>query len=532
MNLRRTIARNTVYNGLGRAWEALTGLIVVAYVIHELGAGAYGLWAVAAAFTGYAALLDLGLSSGFAKFIAEHDARRESSEIAAVVATGTCVYAFLGTTFLLVTWPAAAWLIQDVLPRFAGAGSDWADPLVREELLFLVRGGLCLFVAGQVLAPFTAVATGLQRMDITNAWGAAAGAVKLMLLFYFMSGGHGIRSLLYAQAGSSVVFAAGMICAVFVICPALRTIRWRVSRRTFRRLFGFGWRSQVARLANLVMFETDVLVIALLLHDFRIAGVYRVAVDLANKLRQAGAILLSALVPAAAHLDAQRDTVALRALYLRATRYLAAFVVPAALFLAVSAEWLIAAWVGPNIDAAFAAGILRILLAGYVANLMCGPGVAIALGRGDAGLVMRAGLLSMFANIGLTIALLYAVGFWGIPVATAISMAVCWIWFANAVAPTAGGGFAVQFAPAFKIPLQAAVPGAVIVAGMQLAGLAPANRLGQLAVVVAAGALFSLTYLLLLRRWRFFTPADGAVWRDLLPGRTAVPRAHTESADA
>lgn len=532
MNLRRTIARNTLYNGLGRGWEAVTGLIVVAYVVSELGAGAYGLWAVAAAFTGYAALLDLGFSSAFAKFIAEHHARREDTALASVVTTGICVYAVLGTGFLLVTWPAAGWIVNDVLPRFAGRSGDWADAAVRADLLFLVRGGLCLFVAGQLLAPFTAVATGLQRMDVTNALGAAAAAVKLATLFFLIYGGHGIRALLYAQAASWLVFAAAMAVAAFVICPALRTAPWRVSRQTFRRLFGFGWRSQVARLANLIMFETDVLVIALLLQDLRIAGLYRVALELANKLRQAGAVLLSALVPAAAHLDAQADTATLRALYVRTTRYLAVVVVPMAVFLGVAAEWIIGAWIGTDVDSTFVALILRILLLGYVANLLCGPGIAIALGRGEAGLVMQAGLLSMTANVGLTIVLLYAVGFWGIPLATTISMVASWLWFAHAVTPVTGAGLAEQFQAGLDLSLRAVVPGALAVAAVAFAGVVPEERYTQAMAVLVAGAGFTVVYLLLLRRWRFFTPSDGAVWRDLMPGGGSIAPAKPGSVDA
>ena len=532
MNLRRTIARNTLYNGLGRGWEAVTGLVVVAYVVHELGAGAYGLWAVAAAFTGYAALLDLGFSSAFAKFIAEHHARREDAAMTAVVATGICVYAVLGAAFLLVTWPMAGWVVNDLLPRFTGQAGDWADPVVRADLLFLVRGGLCLFVGGQLLAPFTAVATGLQRMEMTNAIGGAAAAVKLGLLFYFIERGDGIRALLFAQAGSWVVFAAAMVVTAFAICPALRATPWRVSRRVFHRLFAFGWRSQVARLANLVMFETDVLVIAFLLQDLRIAGVYRVAVELANKLRQAGAVLLSALVPAAAHLDAQADEATLRTLYLRATRYLGAVVVPAAVFLAVAAEWVIGAWIGPEIDGALAAGILRILLLGYVANLFCGPGVAIALGRGEAGLVMRAGLLSMSANIALTVSLLYTVGFWGIPIATAISMAASWVWFVHAATFTTGAGITEQLGAGLNYSLRATMPGALLIAAVAAAGIVPQERVAQGMAVLLSGACFALVYLYLLRRWRFFTPSDGAVWRDLIPGRSGGAPAQPGRVDA
>jgi O-antigen/teichoic acid export membrane protein len=61
MSIKQTIARNTMFNGLGRIWEAAVGLVLVAYIVNRLGAEGYGLWSVVAAFTGYAALFDVGV---------------------------------------------------------------------------------------------------------------------------------------------------------------------------------------------------------------------------------------------------------------------------------------------------------------------------------------------------------------------------------------------------------------------------------------------------------------------------------------
>ena len=150
----------------------------------------------------------------------------------------------------------------------------------------------------------------------------------------------------------------------------------------FRRLFSFGWRTQVSRLANLVTFETDVLIITLVLRDLELAGLYRIGVELANKMRQVPVVLMSALVPAAAHLDARRDEDRLRALYLRGTRYVAAVTIPLAAFTAGGAGLLMTAWQGGAIGLGMSVLVLRIISVGYVANILPGPGVAVSLGMG------------------------------------------------------------------------------------------------------------------------------------------------------
>ena len=88
MSVRETIARNTGFNALGRVWEALVSLALIAYIVSQIGIAQYGLWGVIAAFTGYAALFDLGVGSAYTKYIAGHVARDEKDEISRVVSTG------------------------------------------------------------------------------------------------------------------------------------------------------------------------------------------------------------------------------------------------------------------------------------------------------------------------------------------------------------------------------------------------------------------------------------------------------------
>ncbi|HOT52208.1 MAG TPA: hypothetical protein PLI07_14590, partial [Candidatus Hydrogenedentes bacterium] len=77
MSVRKTLIHNTAFNTAGRLWEAACNIALAAYVVPCLGVSAWGLWAMLSVFTGYVALFDVGLGSGFAKFIAEHAAHKD-----------------------------------------------------------------------------------------------------------------------------------------------------------------------------------------------------------------------------------------------------------------------------------------------------------------------------------------------------------------------------------------------------------------------------------------------------------------------
>jgi O-antigen/teichoic acid export membrane protein len=504
--IRETVARNTAYNAAGRVWDAVVSLVLIAYIVSRIGVEQYGLWAIVAAITGYAALFDLGVASAYSKYIAEHAARNERERISAVVSTGFFYQIAFSAVFLTGAWFAIDSLVE-LLRDWRNAGALGTEA-VTADLAFLLKWTLALLAASNCLAPFVAVQSGLQRMGVTNLVSAGASLVKVAATVWFLESGMGIRGLVYANAAVLGVFAVAAVAATFAICPSLRVAPWRASWPMFLRLFAFGWRTQVSRLANLVTFETDVLIITFVLRDLQLAGLYRIGVELANKMRQGPVVLMSAMIPAAAHLEAVHDGERLRALYLRATKYVAAITVPLAAFTAGGAGLLMTAWQGPALGLGVSVVVLRILCAGYVANILPGPGVAVALGMGRPGVQMIAGLISMVSNLALTIAFVFAFGFWGVPVATALSMAISWAWFTAAMQRLVGVGPRELFATAMRGPLFAGIAPLTFIAACDALSAGIDSRAAALAVVAVAFIVFSGLYLTLLRRSGTFDAAD------------------------
>lgn len=508
MSVRKTLIHNTAFNAAGRLWEAACNIALAAYVVPRVGMSAWGLWAMLSVFTGYVALLDLGLGGGFAKFVAEYAARKEYERISSVASVGFFFYLVLGSLVVGIGWLC----IDPLVTLFQHLGNQHVETAFLDDIRFLLWWGLVLYAASNCISVFSAVQTGLQRMDIVNVIGFVASLLKVFATVYWVHAGYGVRGLLYASAVVFSFYAAASVVAAVALVPGLRVSPWRVTGPAVRELVSFGWKTQVSRLSNVVSFETDKLIVGIVYRQFGLIGVYRIGEELASKLRQAPALLVSALMPAASDLDARDDSERLRRLYLVSSKYLAVVSVPLVFYCVAASGMLIRTWMGPTLPHLdVATGINRILALGYLANVLHGAGVSIALGKGRPDLQMKAGILAMVSNVAFTIALVFPFGLYGVAMGTALSMVVACVWFMRAMGPLSGISAVTLVRETVLWPVLACAPGfAVCLMGDVWS--AGASRLLNAGCVMAGAAFFFTGYAVIL----FWSPFLDAFDREVL----------------
>jgi O-antigen/teichoic acid export membrane protein len=520
MSDRRTIARNTAFNAAGRIWEAVAAIGLTIYVIDRVGLEGFGLWSLVAVFTGYAALFDFGVSSAFTTYIASFAARDDRPGVNAVVSTGVVFYAMLGVLIVGLGWPLVDVLIAGTLKVMHALNPGHTQIIESnarwEEVRTLLRGALVLFAAGNCAAPFSALQSGLQRMGLSNAIGFASSLVKVVATIFFLESGLGVLGLLYASAVVLAFTTVVNVIAAYRIFPGLRCNPSRIERHIFGVLLSFGWRSQVARLANLINFQTDRMVVAVATGgNLDLVGVFRVGEDLAAKVRQLPVMMVSALVPAVSSLDARNDRERLRTLYARSTKYVAAVTAPAALYLLACADLLLSLYAEKSSLGA-AGWVARITILGYVLNVLPGPGVCLALGKGNAGLPMKAGLISMVGNIALTIALYAMIGFYGIPLGTALALGLSTLWFFSAMRREVAVPPLRLLRESLLWPVVASLPGFALCVAVNVALAGYDHRIGNLLVAAVCGGLFGLSYVACLRWTPFMDRYDVSFLRETL----------------
>ena len=86
--IRGHVFRSTASNLVGQAVILGTGFLLAPFVLHHVGASDYGLWILISSLTGYASVLEFGISSAVIKYVAEFRIKGEREEMHALVEHG------------------------------------------------------------------------------------------------------------------------------------------------------------------------------------------------------------------------------------------------------------------------------------------------------------------------------------------------------------------------------------------------------------------------------------------------------------
>ena len=167
----RRVAAGTASNAGGRAVVLIGRILVTPVIVHAVGATDYGLWVLIASIATVGGVLELGISAGLVKYVAEHSAREETDEGAQVVAAATWLYRALAV-FFTVAGIALALVVPALL------GLDGHTESVARAL-----GAVAAVDLGLSMLPLApqSVLKGLQRFPLVNAVQAGAAVLGVVL---------------------------------------------------------------------------------------------------------------------------------------------------------------------------------------------------------------------------------------------------------------------------------------------------------------------------------------------------------------
>ena len=403
------IARNTLAQAVVVALRLLSSFAFMPFLIGQFGLAGFGVYVLAASVTGYLGLFDFGVAPTVTKFAAAYAARREHDSLARLVSSAVAYYAAIGivaAAVLVLISQYGLWVF-----RLSAVDASLARTLLSLAAM-LALFSWPLSVGSSLLA-------GLQRYDLSARIGALVVAANVAVTAAVLAGRLGPVALLAAVGIVNLCGAlASCVLAWRVMGPVRVSVRL-VDRAGLTAILGFSWTLFVVDLANLAGDQqTDRLVLGIFSGAMAV-GVYEAAAKLATFVSILGAIPTAALIPAASSMDAQSRTDSLRALYLRGSKYTAAFVLPVTIGLMVLAEPLLRHWLG----ASFAGTALsaRVLVSVWLVF----PNIAVALpilvGTGRTRFLLLFTVSHAILNVALTLALVRSFGVLGVVLGTAIT---------------------------------------------------------------------------------------------------------------
>lgn len=330
------LARNAWSNLLGAAIPALVMLGTVPLVVAGLGEAGYGVYALVTAIVGYFAVIDINVTAGSVKYIAEFSARRDEDKIFQTMSFGLAVYTVIGLLGALGLFLGAGWFVTGVFAVPARLAPEATATLQLAALGFL---------AGQVQSYLNSVPQSLMRYDISARLEMVFGTLVPLATVGVLVLGHGLFEIVLLR-----VVAGSIHCAILwrAIRRLLPRARWRWPGARLRaELLGFSAYSFLSRLATLSYAHADKLVIGALVGVTGLAY-FTVAATLATRVLGLSFRLSGVFFPAASALAASGELVRLDRIYLKATRYVVYLNAAILVLVAVFAHQLLGYWMNPD----------------------------------------------------------------------------------------------------------------------------------------------------------------------------------------
>jgi O-antigen/teichoic acid export membrane protein len=405
----RVVVHNAFFNLAGYAVSALYMFFLIPVIVGYLGVEQFGLWSLILALTGYIGLADLGLNTSFVKYIAEYVSQGDHRRVNQVVQHGLLFYAALTVVFVCVGYFLFP-LAFDVLRIPAGE----YDNAHRSFMIALVGFGIA-----NIATVFSSVLSGIQRTDMFNILVAILLPVKFLASYVALDLGYGLTGLMIADA---IVSAGSIIPLAWVAktCyPPLTLRHVEYDALMMKRLLRFGSQLQVSRLAELIQFQFDKILLSRFI-GLQAVSVYDVGSRPLTRLRALPTAAIASLVPAVSALDAVNDRSRIQAALIRSTRYLIILAMPAFAYVICFAHELVAAWLGPGFGTA--ATTMQILAFGYAISVGAMALSLVSQGMGEPKHQMHATIIQSVVNIVLSSSLLFVFGYFGAVAGTTISI--------------------------------------------------------------------------------------------------------------
>ncbi len=351
------LGRNAFANLAGALLPSVVYLWSVPLTLHYLGDQGYGIFALLTSVVGYFAVMDLNVTSGALKYVAQHHAREELTQVDEVISLGLAFCAVVGLAGMSLLLLLAPWFVEDAVG---------VPPGLRADTTLALRFAGVGFLFSQIQGFLQGVPQALQRYDVSSGVESAFGVAVPLITVALLATGHGLATVMLARALLTLLNAGVLWVTVRRLLPSF-SLR-RASRLVAGRMAGFVGYSYLARLASVSYQEGDKLLLGVLSGPAAVA-LYAVPLALVQRMFSLTYRLGAVTMPAASALGALGRSAEIRQMALVAARYTLFLNASAVLVLIVFSLPLLSLWLGAE-RAGSIGPLLTLLLLGAVCNSM------------------------------------------------------------------------------------------------------------------------------------------------------------------
>jgi O-antigen/teichoic acid export membrane protein len=381
---RHRITRNVVTSWASHAVVIASGFLIPRMISDGLGQATLGVWDFCWSLVAYFGLVQGSVVSSINRYVALHRATGDQVGVNRAVSSVTCVLLVMAGTVTLLSAVTVA-----VMPAWWGPR---LGPHVGDAQWVVLLLGLAL--AFQIAcAGYGGVVTGCHRWDVHNALYAGVCLVVGVLMIAVILLGGGLPALAGVYLGGEAVGRWFWRVAAYRVCPGLRVRPRLASWTTARQMLGFGAKTFVPSLGQLLLNQTVSLLIVGYLGP-AVLAVYSRPLTLVRHISTLVAKFAFVVTPTASSLQAAGNSAEVRRFAVAVARFGSLMALPMLLSLALLGGPVLRLWMGP----AYALDQLALILAlGHLVTTAQQPLLCVLCGLNAHG---RPGLANFCASLG------------------------------------------------------------------------------------------------------------------------------------
>lgn len=367
--LGRVLRGNAVWNIAEVLLSSLVLFVVYKAILHHLGVGAMGIWALVVSATAVGRVADVGMAGGLGRFVALSIARNDPKDrvlvyVETALLTNAALYLVLAAA---IYWPAW-WAL--------GLATHGDNLIAARQLLPFAIGA---FVTQNLSTVTTAALVGQHRSGLKSRLALLTLALQCTAALALVRT-HGLAGLAMAQISQYVLLT---ILGWVLVVRHAREGAWfklpsRLDRESLRDLMGFGLKMQGLMLASF-MFEPATKFVLSGTLGVSALGLYELV---SRGILQARAILMAPSQNLTPSFTAELHTnpQGLKALYDRAVVLMSSTGVLAMGAMAAGSPLISWIWLG-RLDVMFVV-LSCIVAAGWLFNIVAVPGYYLGIASG------------------------------------------------------------------------------------------------------------------------------------------------------
>ncbi|MQM31754.1 MAG: hypothetical protein CRU78_15030 [Candidatus Accumulibacter phosphatis] len=491
--------RNGIANLLGGLLPAIVVVITTPYVVNTLGEVTYGILTLITAIIGYFAIIDINITAGSVKYVAEHHAIGNIRLRNQTLSSGLAVYLLIGLVGSILILVFSEILIKDLF--------SVPEPL-RAEAGATLKLAAFGFLFGQTQIYLNSVPQAIRRYDKSALAESIFGTLTPLSVVLVLWLGYGLFEVVLVRIAASIL---NILLLAQIIRRLMPDVAFEVpDRKTISALGRFSGFAYLSRLATIAYAQGDKLILGALVSMSALTH-YAVPFMLVSRVFSLSYRLGGVMFPVASALAANKELDRLRELYLYAARYIFFVNCALAVLLITLAHEILLYWLGSSMAASGTTIMILIALSSLVDSLTNSPSL-INDGLGKPQITGSFAISRAVVGVSLTLVLVSTYGVLGAGIAQLVTSTLMAALF---VAYVHGRSVPVQLSDFLQVVVRPSLPlflltAIVVVLLHEQSPLLPIHTVGLLLIESLTLAAYGLAFV--------FRPSDrAALWARLRP---------------